>query len=96
MCNREGPIVKFLDPYSQNKVVDGERIFKNFIVNNKEWVHPNVQVMTFEGDKKAMRMMATQVHYKSLRGLKDEEYMDNLGAKSYAEVVVGKFGAGFR
>lgn len=51
---------------------------------------PNVQVMALEGDKEGMRMAANQVHYTTLRGLKDEEYKDNLGAKSYVETLVGK------
>lgn len=44
--------------------------------------------MVFEGDKEGMRMAANQVYYKSLRGLKNEEYKDSLGAKSYAKPLV--------
>lgn len=50
---------------------------------------PNTQVMEILGDKDGISAAANQIHYKSLKNCKKYEYIDEFGAKSYVEAVIG-------
>lgn len=73
----------------QSKITKNERIFRDIIIENKIWVDPNTQVLVIGGDEEGTRLAANQIHYKSIRNMKKEEYQDVFGAKSYAEAMVG-------
>lgn len=48
LCSWEGPIVRFLDEVEQEKVVINDSIFRKFIMQNREWIYPNTQVLAME------------------------------------------------
>lgn len=50
---------------------------------------PNTQVMAVRGEEDGLTAAANQVHYKTLKGLNQKEYSDDLGARSYVEAVLG-------
>lgn len=90
LYNWDGPVVRFMDSTKQRKVVDNERLFKSFVVGNREWVDPNTQVLAIGGDEEGLRMAVNQIHYKSIKGGKKVEYVDVLGARSYVKTFLGK------
>ncbi|KAK1368150.1 Endonuclease/exonuclease/phosphatase family protein [Heracleum sosnowskyi] len=68
----EEPIVKFLDEDRQTRMIKGEEEHIRFIVNNLDWIDPDVQALAMEGDNEGIRMASNQLHYKSLRNLKGD------------------------
>lgn len=89
LCPWEEPIIKFLDDKEQETVERNESLFNKFIIENKDWVDPNTQVMVVEGDSDGINAAANQIHYKSLRNLKATKEYHDFGAKSYIEAVLG-------
>ncbi|KAK1400745.1 hypothetical protein POM88_000350 [Heracleum sosnowskyi] len=87
LCKWEGPIVKFLDKERQTRMFEGEKEHIRFIANNLDWIDPNVQAMAMEGDNEGIRMASNQIHYKSLRNLKGDEYCDDFNMKLYARAL---------
>lgn len=81
--------MRFMDSSKQKEVVNNERSFRNFVINNKDWVDPTTQVLAVEGDDEGLRMVVNQIHYKSIKGENMVEYEDILGAKSYVEALLG-------
>lgn len=59
------------------------------MIHNRDWIDPNTQVLVVEGDEDGITTTANQIHYKSLKNIKEEEYKDEFGAKSYVEAVLG-------
>lgn len=66
-----------------------EESFKDFVVNNREQIDPNTQVLAIGGDVDGLRMDANQIHFKSIKGENKNKYDDALGARSYVEVLLG-------
>ncbi|KAK1370195.1 hypothetical protein POM88_036287 [Heracleum sosnowskyi] len=83
----EGPIVKFLDEDRQTRMIKCEEENIRIIANNLDWIDPNVQYLAMEGDNEGIRMASNQLHYKSLRNLKGEEYLDDFKMKSYDQAL---------
>lgn len=59
-----------MDEKHQSKITKNERIFRDFIIENKIWVDPNTQVLVIGGDEEGTRIAANQIHYKSIRNMK--------------------------
>lgn len=70
-------------------LINGEEVFRKFVINKCNWMDPNTQVLAAGGDIEGLRIASNQIHYKSLKGRNDKEYDNNFGAKSYVDALLG-------
>lgn len=65
LCSWEGSIVKFLDEKEQTKIEMNDSLFKRFILQNMDWIDPNMQVLVVEGDGDSIIAAATSFTIKA-------------------------------
>ena len=89
LCFWEGPKVRFIDPLEQDRLERGEKLYKQFVLGNREWLDVNLQADLIKGDSDSWRVAGNQIHYKSMRNLNKKEYEEDKNTRNYVEAVLG-------
>ncbi|WOH09103.1 hypothetical protein DCAR_0728558 [Daucus carota subsp. sativus] len=92
LCSWEGPKVKIWDAKEQDRLEKGEKRYKQFILNNREWIDVNLQAELIKGEDDEWRVAGNQIHYKSMRNLSRKEYEENRETRYFVEALIGEAG----
>ncbi|KAL1818682.1 hypothetical protein ACET3Z_013551 [Daucus carota] len=89
LCPWEGPRVKIMNSSEEDRLEKGERLYKEFVIRNREWLDVNLQANLIKGDSDSLRVAGNQIHHKSMRNLNKKEYDEDANTRKYVEALLG-------